>query len=308
MARLEFKVLGPLTVLTDEGVLPIRGLRQRRILAALLLECNRTVPVPRLVDVLWDKAPPRTATEQVRNCAAQLRRMIDAHHAEAAIRARMDGYAIEVDRGLVDAHVFETRRLRAQAHLRAGDVDAAATAMRDALDLWHGRAALEDLLTEPLLGPARRLDELRIATVGDYAELMLCAERPEAATAELSRHVRDHPYNERLHGQLARALHRQGRTAEALQTVRELRHRLTGELGVDIGPEVAAVEQDLLGAGGRNSAAGANGRGQTQDPLTLLRTAVAQLSAAIALLTPPATPADDHGGQPLSDVESGQPP
>lgn len=294
---MEFKVLGPLTVRTDSHVLPIKGLRQRRILAALLLESNRTVSVRRLVDVLWDGTPPRTATEQVQNCTAQLRRVIDAHESDVAIRTGRNGYLIEVDHGSVDAHVFENKRLQARVRLEAGDVGGAVAVMRDALDLWHGRAALEDVVTEPLLGAARRLDELRVATIGDYAGLLLSMGRYEAVTIELSECVREYPYNERLHGQRARALHLQGRTAEALQTLGELRQRLGGELGVDVGSEIAAIEQDLL----RATTPLAVGSGTMtigpapHDLHSHVQAAMAHLNAAFTLLASQAALRVDHG-------------
>jgi DNA-binding SARP family transcriptional activator len=77
------------------------------------------------------------------------------------------------------------------------------------------------------------------------ADLVLRTGSADAPLADLARWVHDNPYNERLHGQLALALHGAGRTAEALQLLRDLRWRLEAELGVMPGSFARQVEHDV---------------------------------------------------------------
>ena len=48
----EFLILGPLEVRSEEGPIALGGLRQRALLAALLLRAGRVVPTEQLVDEL----------------------------------------------------------------------------------------------------------------------------------------------------------------------------------------------------------------------------------------------------------------
>src|SRR6266516_3917082 len=78
-AGMEFRVLGPLEVRVDGRGLELGGLRQRRVLATLLLSPNRTVSVSRLVEAAWDEDPPATARRQVQNRVAALRAILTRH-------------------------------------------------------------------------------------------------------------------------------------------------------------------------------------------------------------------------------------
>src|SRR5437763_809906 len=63
---------------------------------------------------------------------------------------------------------------------------------------------------------------------------------------QLERLVVDHPLRERMGAQLMLALYRSGRQADALQAFQEARTRLVDELGLDPGPELQRLEQQIL--------------------------------------------------------------
>src|SRR5262245_35946406 len=69
----EFRILGPLEVWDADEQVEVGGPKQRRVLAALALEPGRVVPVERLVDAVWDDAPPPTARRQIQNAVSALR-------------------------------------------------------------------------------------------------------------------------------------------------------------------------------------------------------------------------------------------
>src|SRR5690348_6694260 len=76
--RMEYRLLGPVEVWSTGGPLYVGGQRERRALAILLLNANRTVGLDQLVDVLWGEEPPLTADAQIRNTMAALRRNLSA--------------------------------------------------------------------------------------------------------------------------------------------------------------------------------------------------------------------------------------
>jgi DNA-binding SARP family transcriptional activator len=71
--QMDFGLLGPLTVRNGDVVLPVRRGKQRAVLAALLLDANRAVPVSELAETLWGTAPPPSAQVTVQNCVKRLR-------------------------------------------------------------------------------------------------------------------------------------------------------------------------------------------------------------------------------------------
>ncbi|MGW2545053.1 AfsR/SARP family transcriptional regulator, partial [Kitasatospora sp. NPDC001574] len=76
---MEFRILGPLEVWTDDGRRArTEGAKQERMLGTLLLNAGAVVPVARLVDAVWGDEPPATAHRQVRNLAGLLRRKLAA--------------------------------------------------------------------------------------------------------------------------------------------------------------------------------------------------------------------------------------
>ena len=62
---LEFLILGPLEVRSDGRLVPVRGFRQRALLAMLLVHANEMVAADRLLDELWG-AEPGTDTAVLR--------------------------------------------------------------------------------------------------------------------------------------------------------------------------------------------------------------------------------------------------
>ncbi|HEX5994530.1 MAG TPA: winged helix-turn-helix domain-containing protein, partial [Jiangellales bacterium] len=75
-AALRFGILGPLCVAAGTQPVLIGGVRSQSILAALLLDANRVVSVPQLVEAAWGEDPPRGALTQVRNRVSALRRIL----------------------------------------------------------------------------------------------------------------------------------------------------------------------------------------------------------------------------------------
>ncbi|WP_206786017.1 BTAD domain-containing putative transcriptional regulator [Amycolatopsis sp. MtRt-6] len=226
---MEFRVLGPVRVLGGGRPIGPSGPRQERILAALLLDAGRVVPVSRLVDVVWDGEPPATAVRQVRNLTTALRRaLVAAGAGEGVLTAEGPGFALRP--GAFDLHAFED--LAARGEYRA------------ALACWRG-PALAGVDSAALRPDAERLAERRLAVL----EQCLAAEVDAGAdgtVAELTALVAAHPLREGLVGLLMRALHRAGRQADAIDVYQRAKRRLADELGIAPGAPLRALYDQLL--------------------------------------------------------------
>jgi DNA-binding SARP family transcriptional activator len=117
VCMMEFRVLGPLEVSTQQGPVPISGRHFPKMLAVLLNEANRIVSVDRLVDALWEHDPPATAARQVQNKAAALRHRLGA--AGARLMRLGTGYRFqaevdELDLLRCERNATAARKLRAE--------------------------------------------------------------------------------------------------------------------------------------------------------------------------------------------------
>jgi DNA-binding SARP family transcriptional activator len=232
----DFRILGPLEVVGDEGPLPLGGQKQRAVLAVLLLDANRVVSVDRLVDALWGEHAPKTAMTSLQNFVSQLRKALGAD----VLETQMPGYRLRVDPGELDVDRF--RQLCAAA--RTAELGERRTALREALALWRGPPLADFQFEAFAQGEIARLDELRLAALEDRVEADLEAGLAAELVAELESLVGNHPLRERLRAHLMLALYRSGRQAEALQVYQDARRALVEELGIDPSPAL----QELHGA------------------------------------------------------------
>ena len=248
---MDFAVLGPLEV-TDEGVrLDLGGLRQRRLLAQLLLRANEVVSLDRLVASVWDGDDvPDTADRVIRSYVSRLRRSLQpdasADDLRALIPARAPGYVLEVDPDRVDAARVERLSAEGTARLGVGEVDAALELFDQALSLWRGRSYDEFADQEWATPEAQRLEELRSQIVEEQIESRLRLAHHMDLVGELEALVERYPLRERMWGHLMLAQYRCGRQADALRTYQTLRSTLVEEVGIDPSPSVQELEQRIL--------------------------------------------------------------
>jgi DNA-binding SARP family transcriptional activator len=72
---MEFRLLGPLEVVSRGRPLLVGGGKRRSLLAILLLHANEVVSAERLIDELWGERPPATAAKSVHVYVSQLRKV-----------------------------------------------------------------------------------------------------------------------------------------------------------------------------------------------------------------------------------------
>ncbi|MCX4528228.1 MULTISPECIES: BTAD domain-containing putative transcriptional regulator [unclassified Streptomyces] len=234
---LVFSLLGPLQVSLDERPLTIAGPRSRRVLATLLLEAGRVVPVAGLTEAVWDD-PPATAREQLQNVAAALRR------AGMPVARTDAGFVLEPGPGtLIDVREFARLRSAAEA---SDDPGGARQLLGQALELWRGPVALAGLEGRILTSASARLEQDRLDCVERALAADLQLGRHARACAELAGLVARYPLRERLVELHMLALYRSGRRGEALAAFTLARRRLAAEAGLDPGPALRALHAALL--------------------------------------------------------------
>lgn len=245
---MDFRLLGPLEVRVDDRPIPLGGGRQRALLAVLLLEANRVVPVGQLVDRIWGQAPPSTVTSQLQAQVSGLRRVLsDAGVGGDLVVTRSPGYLIRVRPGQLDLQLADERAARGRAALADGRLEEAASAFAAALDLWHG-PALADVNGAFVEAAAHSLAERRLVLLEERIDAEMRLGRHAELIPELTALAAEHPLRERLRAVLMTALYRCGRQAEALAVYRRTRELLLHELGVDPGPELQHLERAVLNA------------------------------------------------------------
>ncbi|WP_143116500.1 AfsR/SARP family transcriptional regulator [Lentzea xinjiangensis] len=244
-SRLHYRVLGPLAVSRGDVSLQVPAGRQRVVLAMLLFEANRIVSIERLIDAVWETDPPATARVQIQICVSSLRRFLQLPGQPETILTRPPGYLLRLAASQLDVLRFD--QLVAEAHraVEAGEKATAVALFRTALAQFRGPVA-DGVPSEVVRASATRLTERRLQVVESCVDLELSLGKHRELVGELRDLVAANPLQERLLGFLVIALHRSGRTSEALQAYRDGRRRLVDELGLEPGAELRALEQRIL--------------------------------------------------------------
>ncbi|MBW3606038.1 MAG: winged helix-turn-helix domain-containing protein [Actinobacteria bacterium] len=221
-------VLGGVSAVTDDGeLLDVGPAKCRALLAALAFSVGEAMSVSLLIDTVWGEDPPRTADKTLQGYVARLRKGLGP---EAIVRTGA-AYRLDADADAVD--VVRFRRL-----LAAGDVEAA-------LATWTGTPLVG--VDVPGLRPAvDGLVEQWLDATEDALGRRLVAD-PAGVLAPLTELTAAHPFREELWALLMTALYRTGRQADALAAYRRAREHLVGELGIEPGPRLRAVEAQILG-------------------------------------------------------------
>jgi DNA-binding SARP family transcriptional activator len=237
----EFSILGPLEAVDDGGRVDLAAGKQKALLAFLLLQAGRVVPVDRLVDGLWGEEVPESAPKMVQIFVSQLRKRLP----RGLILTRSPGYSLELDGHTLDLHEFEALHARGREALADGRAEEAAGALRRALDLWRGMPLAE--FPEPFARlEEARLEEQRLTCLEECVDAELALGREAHLVADLEALVRRHPLRERPRGQLMLALYRCGRHAEALDAFQSFRRTLHDELGIEPPPRLKELQRRML--------------------------------------------------------------
>ncbi len=238
----EVKLFGEFEVVKGGVAIPVRGAKQRALLALLALNRGSPVSADRLIDQLWGDRQTAKPANALQAQIVQLRRTLGA----SAIVTSESGYALDVSAGDLDAARFEDlvaegRRLSAE-----GEPALASAVLGEALRLRRGEPLSEFAYAGFADAERAHLNELTMVGTEYRVEADLRLGHHNELVGELEALCREHPLRERLWELLMLALYRAGRQAEALRAFTEIRDRLVDELGIDPGSSLRDLEARIL--------------------------------------------------------------
>ncbi|RVX45470.1 putative ATPase [Nonomuraea polychroma] len=244
-----FGVLGPLRAELAGQAVGLGGLRQRAIMAVLLIARGRMVSVERITSQVWEGSPPSSPTT-LHVYISQLRRAVEPERPPGApprlLVREGTGYVLRADPSAVDAERFADLAVAGRRALDGGRPGPAARLLTEALELWRGPAYADFDGAGFAFTEAARLEDLRAAAYEDRLAATIDLGRHAAAVGELESLVAEQPLRERGWELLVLALYRSGRQADAIAALRTARHRLADELGIDPGPRLRDLESAVL--------------------------------------------------------------
>ncbi|GAA4520984.1 hypothetical protein GCM10023191_098700 [Actinoallomurus oryzae] len=284
--RLE--LLGRLRAWRDDAEVKLGPPKQRAVLGFLAGRVNEPAGIDEIIDAVWGDAVPATAANGVHTYIAGLRKALEPRRGRRdtgeVLVSTGGGYALRVPPENVDVERFLEHLSAARRSSADGEITEALHAFDLALRLWRGEAYAN--VPGPFADTERaHLGELRTAAIEDWAALMLDAGRHTELATVLSDTIVKHPLRERLRWLLMLALYRCGRQARALAVYRETRHLLIKELGIEPGPELQKLHEQILGGSPELAVPAGAGRG-----------------------TPAASQAEGHSGGPASVRPAQLPP
>jgi WD40 repeat protein/DNA-binding SARP family transcriptional activator len=251
---MDFRLLGRLEVWDGSRPVALGGPKQKAVLAALLLRRGEVVSTDVLMDDVWGEQVSAGTAKTLQVYVWQLRRALEPGRLPGSpprlLVTQTPGYALLIDADQLDAERFEDLARSGRVALGDGDPDRALGLFDDALALWRG-AALADFTYETFAEPEiARLEELRLAATEDRIDAELALGGHAQAVAELEALVARHPLRERLRRQLALAMYRSDRQADALAVCRDARAMLADQLGIDPSQPLQELERAILNQDG----------------------------------------------------------
>ncbi len=236
------KLFGEFEVVKEGVAIPIRGAKQRALLALLALNRGRPVSADRLIDQLWGDGQTAKPANALQAQIVQLRRTLGA----SAIVTSESGYALDVSAGDLDAARFENLVVEGRRLSTEGELALASAVLGDALRLRRGEPLAEFAYAGFADAERAHLNELALVATECRVEADMGLGHHNELVGELEALCREHSLRERLWELLMLALYRAGRQAEALRAFTEIRDRLVDELGIDPGSSLRDLEARIL--------------------------------------------------------------
>ncbi|QCQ93885.1 transcriptional regulator [Rhodococcus sp. SGAir0479] len=243
-------MLGPLEVAGSDSDRPLLDLgprKQRTVLAVLLLARGRVVSTARLIDALWGDDAPASALAGLQAYVSNLRRVLrSGPGATSPIVRQPPGYVLDVSSDEVDLTAFLADAEDARCLTEKHEWEPALETADRALASVRG-PLLEDLGDQPWIRlEAAGFDEVRTACRETRITALLALGRISPALVEAAQLSSEFPYRDRTCWLRMLALHRAGRSSEALDQFQAHAVRLDTELGLVPGAELQNLQGAIL--------------------------------------------------------------
>jgi DNA-binding SARP family transcriptional activator len=241
-------MLGPLQASANGADLPLGAAKQRAVLAILLINRNRIVPIDSLIDAVWQEQPPPEVRGSLHAHISRLRRLVSGAGVDPAaiVVSARPGYRLNVPDEACDLGRFAIEQKAGIGAAAGGRFEEASAHLSAALSEWRG-PVLEDLRDFPFVGAfAAALTEDKLVALTARAEAEIACGRTHSIISELEALVVEHPYREPLWAQLITAYYLAERQYDALETYGRLKTMLADDLGIDPGPTLRGLHQRIL--------------------------------------------------------------
>ncbi|ORB76305.1 BTAD domain-containing putative transcriptional regulator [Mycobacterium scrofulaceum] len=246
--RLELGLLGPLEMSVGGAPVALGTPKQRAVLALLLMNRNSPVAVDRLITALWDDSPPSGARASIHSYVSNLRKLLSTAGIDprAVLVAAPPGYRLGVGESAYDLGRFIAAKTAGVHAAATGKFEEASLHLTAALAEWRG-PVLEDLREFQFVDTfATSLVEEKVLVHGAKAEAEIACGRAFAVITELEALTAEHPYREPLWAQLITAYYLTDRQSDALAAYRRVKTTLAEDLGIDPGPTLRSLNEQIL--------------------------------------------------------------
>ncbi len=245
MPPILLRVLGGVRLETPQGETSVGGLLAERLVGVLVVAGGDPLDHDVIAEALWPDRDPGAAEPPLRMAVSRLRVRLSSAGITDGVESRRGTYALGVPPAQIDVERFVSLTETAR-QLSPTAPERAAAQLEGALALWRGEPFGPLATEEWAIAFVARLCERRLGAEEDLSELDLVRRREAIAVDRLYNAVEVAPLRERRWGQLATALYRLGRQAEALRAIDRARALLRDELGLHPGEGLLAIEQALL--------------------------------------------------------------
>ncbi|MBM2623650.1 AAA family ATPase [Actinoplanes sp. LDG1-06] len=250
VAFVEFQVLGPIEAMVSGRPANLGTPKQRALLALLVSRIGQPVDVDLILQTLWGGNPPPSAMTSLQAYVANLRRALEPERMPrtpaAVLRTCPGGYLLDGRVVGVDARRFGEHASAGWRERDRGEPHRALEEFDAALALWRGQAFAEVAGLAHVVPEVERLTELRLSVVEARCATLLDLGAHEVAVPDLEALIRAHPLREYGAELLSRTLHRTGRHSDALAVLQTIERRLADEVGIDPGPALVSLRNELL--------------------------------------------------------------
>ena len=201
-----------------------------------------------LIDAVWG-SERSSGVKRLHMAIARVRKAIEPLVAtdESLLRTVSGGYLLTVAPGRLDADVFADSVQDGRRALADGDPSQATRLLPQALALWRGTPLAEVAFEDFAQTEIRRLEELRLTALETRIDAELQVGHHAELVGQLEALVAHEPTREHFAEQLMLVLDRSGRQADALAAFQRTRAYLSRELGIQPGPALSALHDQILG-------------------------------------------------------------